>query len=448
MEKVHISDHFTYGKIFRITLFPMVMMIFSSLYSIVDGIFIANFASESSFAAVNLIWPFLFIIGGIGFMFGTGGTALVSKLLGEKREEDANSAFSLIIYTTIVVGIIFSIGGYFLVEPIVKAMASISKTATDEMVKEAIKYGRLLALGQVLFMLQNVFQSFFMVAEKSRLGFIFIIAGGVSNMICDALFIGLFKWGVIGAAFATMMGYVIAGIGPLFYFIFKKDGIIHLGKAKVSFRIIGRASYNGMSEFIANISMSIVSIVYNALLLKAYGEPGVAAYGIVMYVGFVFMAIFIGYSLGIAPAVGYNYGAKNTDELTNILKKSGVLIVVTSVVMAIFGVLAARPFSHIFSKGDEGLVLLSTKAMRIYSTVFLFCGFSIFASCFFTALNNGTVSAIISISRTLLFQIGFAFLLPPLLGNNGIWWAIAFGEMLSTAQAIIFLLAFKKKYGY
>ena len=424
------------------------MMVFTSLYWIVDGICVSNFANASSFAAVNLAFPFISIIGAIGFMFGTGGTALVSKLLGEKKEEEANQTFSLIVYSTIFLGVIIAVIFYFLVEPIMVAMGNISPNTTEDMVKEAIKYGKILALAQPIFMLQYLFHAFLMVAEKPKLGFIFTIASGVSNMILDVLLIGVAKLGVIGAATATIIGYSVGGFGPLIYFFIKRNGIIYLGKPNLKFGNVLRSAYNGMSEFIANIAMSVVSIVYNAQLLKAYGEHGVSAYGIIMYVSFVFFAIFIGYALGIAPVVGYNYGAQNRDELHNVYRKSLFIIIITSVIMFALSFASARPFAKIFSNGNEELIQLSTVGLRIYSVAFLFCGVGSFASSFFTALNNGAVSATISISRTLVFQILFVYVLPLIFGSIGIWWAIVVGEALSTLVSVIFLITLRKKYGY
>ena len=449
MEKAHLNDHFNYLKIFKMTIFPIVMMVFTSLYSIIDGIFVSNFTEGGdAFAAINLVFPFIMIIGSIGFMMGAGGTALVSKLLGEQNKEKANKVFSLIIYSTIVIGLVISISGYFAIEPIVRAMGSITDTATEAMIKDGIIYGKILILAQVAFMLQNVFQSFFMVAEKSKYGFIFTFAAGLTNMLLDGVFIGWLRLGVIGAAVATIAGYLVGGIGPLLYFFIQKKGIISLGKTEFDIKAILRSAYNGMSEFVSNISMSVVSIVYNAQLLKMYGQNGVSAYGIVMYVSFVFIAIFIGYSLGMAPVIGYNYGAQNHEELKNVLKKSILVIAVTSIFMFAFALFTAGPFSRIFSDGDESLVEISTLAMRVNSVAFLACGFSIFASSFFTALNNGTISAIISILRTLFFQILFAYILPLIFGKEGIWWGMTGGEIMALFMSIIFLLANRKKYGY
>ena len=327
-------------------------------------------------------------------------------------------------------------------------MAAVTQDANENMINYAISYGRILMLGQSLFMLQYSFQSFFPVAEKPMLGFLFNLAAGIANMTLDALFIAGFRMGVMGAAFATLIGYAIASIGPLLYFIIKKDGIIHLGKAKWYPRALFHAASNGVSEFISNISGSIVSVVYNLQLLHYYGEKGVSAYGIIMYVSFIFIAIFIGYSIGMAPVIGFHYGAGNGKELRNVLVKSILIIIVTSLVMFGLGELLAVPFSRIFSGGDEELLQLSVTAMRIFSIVFLFCGMSIFFSSFFTALNNGIISGLISLIRTLVLQIAFVFLFPLIFGVIGIWWGIVASEIIAWIISLAFVQAKRKKYGY
>ena len=430
------------------TIFPIIMMVFVSLYSVVDGLFIANFTNNDAFAGVNLIFPFIMIIGSIGFMMGTGGTALVSKFLGEKKKQRANETFSLIIYTTIVLGLIFSISGFFLVEPVVRLMAKLSKDSSEAMVDYAVLYGKIMISGQTGFMLQNVFQSFFMVAEKGRISFRFTFAAGVTNIILDALFVAVLKMGILGAGLGTIIGYAVGGFGPLLYFIFKKDLPIRLTKTKVYFRDIFQSMYNGMSEFVSNISMNIVTVIYNAQLLKAYGVNGVSAYGVVLYVSFLFIAIFIGYSIGMAPAVGYNFGAQNKEELHNILKKSLIIIGIISLAMCLFSIATSYPFANMFGRNEEELIKLTASAMLIFSVAYLFIGISIYSSSFFTALNNGAVSAIISLCRTLLFQMGAAFLFPLLFGDKSLWWALVAGEGLAIVLASIFLMTNKKKYGY
>ena len=445
---VRISDHFTYKKIAKITIFPIMMMVFLSLYSVVDGLFIANYSNNNAFAAVNLIFPFIMIIGSIGFMLGTGGTALVSKYLGEGNQDKANKTFSLIIYTTLVFGFVFSLAGFFLVKPVVSLMASFTTDSTEEMIEYATLYGRVMMLGQIAFMLQNVFQSFFMVAEKGKMAFLFTFLAGVSNIVFDTLFIAFFKMGILGAALGTIIGYAIGGFGPLLYFIFKKDLPIKLGRSYLNFKDLFQSIYNGMSEFISNIAMNLVSVVYNSQLLKVYGVNGVSAYGIIMYVSFIFVAIFIGYSIGMAPAVGYNYGAKNKDELHNILKKSLFAMAVLGVSMFILSTATAFPFALLFGRGEKDLIDLTVHATLVYSIAYLAIGFSMFSSSFFTALNNGAVSAIISLMRTLVFQIGMIMLFPIIFGDKALWWALVVGELLNVVLASIFLIANKKKYGY
>ena len=445
---VSISEHFTFKKISKITIFPIMLMVFISLYSVVDGLFIANFANNDAFAAVNLIFPFIMIIGSIGFMLGTGGTALVSKYLGEKRQDKANQTFSLIVYTTIAFGVVFSIVGSLLVKPVVNLMAHFSIDSTETMVEYAIQYGQIMMLGQIAFMLQNVFQTFFMVAERGKTGFFFTLLAGLTNIALDALFIAGFKMGILGAALGTIIGYLVGGFGPLLYFIYKKDLPIRLGKTKLDFKDIFQAIYNGMSEFVSNIAMNLVSVIYNAQLLRSLGVNGVSAYGVIMYISFVFAAIFIGYSIGMAPPIGYNYGAKNRSELHNILKKSWTSMGVLGIAMFALSLSLSVPFAHLFGHGETDLINLIIQASIIYSFTYLALGYSMFTSSFFTALNNGAVSAIISLCRTLIFQIGFAFLFPILFGDASIWWALTAGELLNVGLGTIFLALNRKRYGY
>ena len=449
---VRISEHFTFKKIFKITIFPICMMIFTSLYSIIDGIFISNFTSSEAFAGVNLIFPFIMILGGIGFMLGTGGSALVSKLLGQKKNLQANETFSMMIIYTIIIGLIFSILGAIFIEHIANFMLSLSSAEVNEentlMVNYAIEYGRILMLGQVAFMLQNVFQSFFMVDEKPTLGFLFTISAGIANIILDALFVGLLSWGIIGAALATVIGYLVGGIGPLVYFLTHKNDYITLVKTSLKIKPLLQSCFNGSSEFINQISTSVVSIVFNIQLLKYYGQAGINAYGIIMYVSFVFISIFIGYAIGMAPVVGYHFGAENSIELKNVLRKSTIIILACSLIMFILGESLAEPFAMIFSKGEQELIELSTVGMRIYSISFITVGLCIYLSSFFTALNNGIISAIISFLRTLVLQIAFVFILPLFMGPIGIWWAIVLSEFGAIIAALIFLFLNRKKYKY
>ena len=445
---VHLNEHFNYRKLLRITLAPILMLVFTSIYSIVDGTFIANFAGKNAYAGVNLIWPITMIIGGIGFMLGAGGSALVSKYLGQQRKERASQVFSMVVIFTVIIGVITSFSLTFAIRPIAYAMSTLSDNVTEETIQEAIVYGRILMAGQFIFILQNVFQSFFMVAEKPRLGFIFTLAAGLTNMALDALFVAAFQWGVVGAAVATVVSYSVGGFGALIYFIVKRDSLIVLSWTKLEFKPLAKACTNGFSEFISNISAAVVSTVYNIQLLKYLGEDGVAAYGTLMYLGFIFVAIFLGYASGIAPAIAYNYGAKNHREMRNILVKSLFIVLIIGIFMVLISGITAPYLAKLFSSGDTALWELSTHAMRIYALSFILCGFSIFLSSFFTALNNGLVSGLISAIRTLVLSIGCVLLLPLAFGPDGIWMSIDFSELGSFILCFAFLLGLRKRYGY
>lgn len=447
-EAVRISDHFTFKRIFKMTIAPILMMVFSSLYSVVDGFFVSNFAGKNAFTAVNLIFPVIMIVAGIGFMFGTGGSAFVSALLGKKEEEKAQKAFSMTIYFAFLFGLVLSMIVFFCINPIVHGLASINESTSEETIQSAILYGRIMMAGECFYILQNAFQSFFSVAEKPALGFIFTLFAGLANMFFDFLFIGILKLGISGAAAASLMGMAVGSVGPFLYFTINRKNLIHLGRPEANIKDLLQIMSNGSSEFISNISTSTVSMVFNIQLLRLIGENGVSAYGIIMYVSYIFMAIFLGYSIGMAPAVGYNYGANNKAELKNILRKGLLIIGITGGVMVGLSEAMAIPFSRIFSSGSEELQQVASTAMRIYSISYLFCGFSIYGSSFFTALNNGMISALISILRTLGFQLVSVIILPLAIGVNGIWLSMVVAEIGSFFMTIIFLLIKKKRYSY
>ncbi|HBN00945.1 MAG TPA: MATE family efflux transporter [Firmicutes bacterium] len=448
MKHVSLSDHFTYGKIFHIVIGPVLMMIFSSFYSVVDGIFLSNYAGDGAFSGVNLIFPYIMILGGVGFMLGTGGTALVSKTLGEKKKEEASSYFSLVVYATIVIGALFIVFGYFTVEPFVKMMASLSSMNTETMIDSALRYGRTMMLGIMFFMLQNVFQSFFSGAEKPFTGFLFIAGAGVTNIILDWLFIAVLNWKVEGAAIASICGQIIGGVLPIFYFVLNKKLPIHLGKCKFEIKPLLKVFANGSSEFASNIASSVVSTCYNMQLLRYIGPAGVSAYGVCMYINYLFMAIFIGYSVGMAPVVGYNYGAKNHEELHNVFKKSILIVGITGLIMFALGELLGPIFGSAFSNGDATLQTLSSKALSIFSFIYLTAGFSIFGSSFFTALNNGLISAVISMVRSFVFELVTVWLLPLLLESDGVWAAGPIAEIGSISLTLFFFIRERKRYRY
>lgn len=441
--RIQLSEHFSYQKLLRFVLPSVVMMIFTSIYGVVDGLFVSNFVGKTPFAAVNLIMPLLMILGALGFMIGTGGSAIVSKTMGEGKLEKANQYFSMLVYVTIAGGILLTILGQIGIRPIAMAMG-----ATENMIDDCVLYGRILLVSLTAFMLQNVFQSFFVTAEKPQLGLGITVAAGLTNMVLDFLFIAVFHWGVAGAAVATALSQVVGGIVPIFYFVRPNNSRLRISKAKWDGRALLKSCTNGSSELMTNVSMSLVNMLYNFQLMRLVGENGVAAYGVIMYVNLIFVSIFLGYSIGSAPIVGYHYGAANHGELKSLFRKSLTLIGIAGIVLTLLAVGLSGPLSKIFVGYDEELFALTKHGFRLYSLSFLVTGFNIFGSAFFTALNNGVVSATISFLRTLLFQIIVVLVLPIFLGINGIWLAIVVAELMALVVTILFFITKRKQYHY
>lgn len=442
-QPIRLSDHFSYSKLLRFTLPSICMMVFTSIYGVVDGLFVSNFAGKTPFAAINLVMPFIMILGGMGFMIGTGGTALVSKLMGEGKKDEANSTFSMMVLFTLLLGIVLSAVGFLTMRPV-----SYFLGATDAMIDDCVLYGRIVTGFTFAFMLQNVFQSFFIAAEKPRLGLIVTVAAGVTNMVLDALFIAVFNWGVAGAAIATGLSQCVGGVLPLIYFLRPNDSLLRMRPTFLRLRPILQACGNGSSELMSNISSSLVGMLYNFQLMHLIGEDGVSAYGVLMYVQFIFVAIFIGYSIGCAPVVSFHFGAQNHSELKSLLRKSTLLMASGGVLLTIAARLLAAPLARLFVGYDAGLFELTSHAFRLFSWSFLLAGFNIFASGFFTALNNGAISAAISFLRTLVFQTASVLTLPLLLDVDGIWWAITVAEMFAFLISLMFLYLKRNKYHY
>ena len=442
-ESIRLSDHFSYSKLLRFTLPSICMMVFTSIYGVVDGLFVSNFVGKTPFAAINLVMPFVMILGGMGFMIGTGGTALVSKLLGEGKDDDAQQTFSMMVLFTLLLGLVLSAVGFLTMRPV-----SYFLGATDAMIDDCVLYGRIVTGFTFAFMLQNVFQSFFIAAEKPRLGLIVTVAAGVTNMALDALFIAVFDWGVAGAAIATGLSQCVGGVLPLIYFLRPNDSLLRMRPTALRLRPILQACGNGSSELMSNISSSLVGMLYNFQLMRLIGEDGVSAYGVLMYVQFIFVAIFIGYSIGSAPVVSFHFGAQNHDELKSLLRKSVLLMSSGGVLLTVAARLLAALLAHLFVGYDAVLFDLTTHAFRLFSWSFLLAGFNIFTSGFFTALNNGAISAAISFLRTLVFQTASVLILPLLLGVDGIWWAITVAEIFAFLISLLFLFLKRNKYHY
>lgn len=441
--KIQLSDHFTYQRLLRFTMPSIVMMIFTSIYGVVDGIFVSNFVGKTPFAAVNFIMPFLMILGTAGFMFGTGGSALVSMTMGEGKRERANRLFSLIIYVSLGLSVVIAVLAFVFLRPVAAFLG-----AEGAMLENCVLYGRINIAALPAYVLQMEFQSFFVTAEKPQLGLASTVASGVTNMVLDAVFVGLLRWGLTGAAAATGLSQLIGAVIPMVYFSRENTSLLRLGGTSFDGKALLRTCTNGSSELMSNISMSLVSMLYNIQLLKYAGENGVAAYGTMMYVNLIFLAIFIGYSIGTAPVIGYHYGAAHHDELKSLLRKSYVILAVSSVGMLALAQALAGPLARIFVSYDRELLALTVRGFRIFAFSFLFAGVSIFGSSFFTALNNGLVSASISFLRTLVFQTGAVLLLPLVWKTDGIWASIVAAELVACIVTLIFTAAKRKQYHY
>lgn len=440
---IQLSEHFTYRKLFRFTIAPIVMMVINSVYGVVDGLFMSNFVGKTAFAAVNFIWPFLMILGGVGFMFGTGGSALIAKTLGEEKTEKADQIFSMLYIVSILSGIGLMLFGFLTIRPV-----AVFFGAEGQLLEDALLYGRIYLLGIPASVIQLEFENIYSAAEKPKLGLCATVASGVTNIVLDAVFVAGFSWGLVGAATATVISQYIGGSLPLFYFTHKNSSRLRFVKAKFDGRALLRICTNGSSELLNNISMSLVSMLYNVQLLKYAGNDGVAAYGVLMYMDFMFLAIFIGYIVGVSPIISFHYGAGNHAELKSLLKKSLIIIGSGSLVMFLAAELLARPISLLFVGYDAGLLEMTLRGFLLHSFCFLFAGFGIFSSSFFTALNNGLVSAILSFLRTLVLQVSAILILPLFWELDGIWVAVVVSDCLAATVGGITIFCHRKRYGY
>lgn len=443
MNNIQLSDHFTYKRLLKFVWPSIIMMIFTSIYGVVDGLFVSNFVGKTPFAALNFIWPFIMILSTPGFMLGTGGSALVAKTLGEGNKKKANGLFSMFCYIAIIAGAVLTVISYILMPTVAKMMG-----AEGDMLYYSVLYGRIMVLGCIPQMLHFVYESFIITAEKPSLGLKITIAAGVTNIVLDAAFICVFGWGIAGAAAATVLSQCVGGFVPFIYFARPNTSLLRITKPDFDFKALLKACTNGSSELMSNVSMSFIGMLYNIQLMKYLGENGVAAYGVMMYLNFFFVAAFIGYSIGTAPIIGFHYGAKNHAEISNILSKSIKVLFVGGAAMLVVGELVAVPVSNIYVSYDKELYDITVHGFRIYSISFLPCGFAIFASSFFTALNDGVTSAIISFLRTLVFQFAAVMLLPLILGADGLWYSVVAAEFMAVIVSAFFMVIKRKKYGY
>ena len=440
---IPLSDHFSYGKLLRFTLPSMVMMILTSVYGVVDGIFVSNFAGKTPFAAINLIMPYLMMFSTLGFLVGTGGTALISKTLGMGDRKKANDIFSMLTWVCILGGGALMILSMALMRPAAKLLG-----AEGQMLQDCVTYGMIVQTAQIAYVLQFAFQSFCVTAEKPNLSLGMTVVSGVTNIALDYLLVAVFRWGLVGAAVATATAQIVGAAIPLIYFARPNKSLLRLGKFSFDGSALLRTCTNGSSELMSNLSMSLVSMLYNLQLMRYAGEDGVAAYGVIMYVNFVFMAIFIGFAIGTAPLIGFNFGADNRPELKNLFRKSMVVLAAFSVAMAVAAVVLAKPLSTVFVSYDPRLYDMTVRGFMIYALSFLFSGFNLFGSSMFTALNNGLVSAVLSFFRTLIFQTGAVLLLPLVLELEGVWLSVAVGELGAAVLTVICMIRYRKRYHY
>ncbi len=441
--EIGLDGHFTYRKLLRFVASPVLMMLFTSLYGVVDGFFVSNYVGSTGLAAVNLIWPLVMGVSTIGFMVGSGGSAVVSKTLGEGDHQKANSYFSLLIYVTAGVGLALSVLFLFLIRPV-----SVALGASGPLLADCVSYGRWLTVFALPFILQVAFQSFLVTAGKPDLSLGFSIFGGVANMVLDWLFIVPLHMGVAGAALATGLGQVIGGVIPLVYFLGKNNSLLSLGRTKWNGWVLLKTCTNGASEMVTNLSTTVVQTLYNIRLMGLVGEAGVAAYGIILYVMFVFTALYYGYAMGAAPLVGFHFGARNRKELQSLFRKSIVLLLGAGVILTALAEAVSGPLTAVFAGYDPDLFALTLRGFRLYALSFLLMGMSVWGSAFFTALSNGLVSAVISFLRTLVFETGAVLLLPLVLGLDGIWLSGLAAEIASLAVTVGFFRRMGPRYGY
>lgn len=440
---IRLSDSFNYKKLLHYTFPAVIMLVFTSIYGVVDGFFVSNFVGKTPFAAVNFIMPLMMILGSVGFMFGTGGSALIAKTIGEGDKTKANKIFSLIIYISLAISVGLAILAIVFMRPIASALG-----AEGQLLEDSITYGRLVAIAIPAFVLQTEFQILFATAEKPKIGLYITIAAGVTNIVLDALFIVVFSWGLVGAAVATALSLFVGGVIPLFFFGRKNSSLLRLTKTKLDGQALLRTITNGSSEFVNHISMSIVGVLFNMQLLKYAGVDGVAAYGVIMYVNMIFISVYLGYAVGAAPIISYHFGAKNSTELKGLLKKSVIIMLGFSLIMFTLAQFLAKPMSMVFVGYDQGLMDMTQRALFLYAFSFLFSGVGIFGSSFFTAMNDGLISALIAFMRTLIFQTGAVFLFPLLWGVDGIWLSVVLAEAMALLVTILFFIGNRRRYHY
>ena len=441
MKEIKLSDHFSCAKLLLFAIPTIGMIMISITYDVVDGYFVSNYIGKTAFSAVNIIYPFQLLLSMVGYMFGSGGSALIAAELGDGNQQNARLYFTAIIKAAAAIGVVLAVAGVLLLRPVAVMIG-----ATPEILEYGLPYGRTLFLFLPIMILGYTFQSILITAEKPKLGLYISLGNLFSNALLDWLFVAVFKWGMVGAAVATGIGACLNGLVPLIYFARPNSSPLHFCKGRVQVKPLLKACGNGSSEMVNDMSTSLIFVLYNYQLLRMLGEDGVAAYGVTVFVEGIFAAVFYGLAMQATSIVGYHFGAKNYPELKSLLKNGIILNFISGILMFVLAQVSAPLISRIYVGYDETVYRLSVHAMRMYAFAFLLQGFNEYASAYFTGLNNGLVSGILAFTRTFLIQTVMILVLPLLLGTDGLWLAQAATEVFAAVIAIVFFITRKHEY--
>lgn len=437
-----IAQKFNVFTLLKFAFPTMVMMVFMSLYTIVDGIFVSRLVGSNALSAVNIVYPVISLLIACGIMLSTGGSAIVARQMGEKREQEARENFSMLAVVSVLTGIVILVLGLMFLEPICRILGG-----TPVLLEDCKIYlGVLLGFGP-LTMLQMLFQTFFVTAGKPGLGLGLTLTGGVVNMVLDYVFMGPMQMGVLGAALATGLGQAIMAVAGVVYFL-KVKGNLYFVKPVFRGNILLQSCGNGSSEMVSNLSTAVVTFLFNITMLKLAGEDGVAAITIVLYGQFLFTALYLGFSMGVAPVVSFNYGNQNHAQLKRIYKICIGFILGSSVFILGIALLFSEPIVGIFTGEENHTYELAVEGFFQFSFNYLFAGINIFASALFTSLSNGKISAIISFCRTFVFITVSIVLLPRVMGITGVWLSVPLAELVTLFISITYLKGQKEVYHY
>ena len=429
-------------NILRFVFPTIVMTVFNTFYTMVDGLFVSNLIGTAALSAINLTAPAIGLITAVSGMLATGGSAVVMKKMGEGREEEARQDFTLLILTNAVVGAVMMALGYGLMDVLLGSMG-----LSPEVFGYCHAYLSDYLLFTIPILLMYNFSLYLIAADRSRLSLICTVAGGVSNIVLDYVLIALAGLGIRGAAIATGLGYSLTAAAGLLVFR-KRDSLLHFQKPVFRGGVLFHASANGLSELATSLVSGVTTLLFNLAMLKYIGEDGVAAITIIMYVLMFVSALFIGYSYGAAPMISYYHGEGNHEKLKKLVRFSVRFILGASALCAAVSALATPALVGVFTRPDSPVYALAVTGNRLCSIALLFLGLNVFASSMFTALSNGVVSAVLAFSRSFRFTVACVQLLPLLLGVTGVWLATPAAELLGLLMSAALLARYQKRYGY